>query len=62
MPELKPCPFCGGKAEICPAGRRFRVECMLEKGACAVIPITWDYDTKEEAADAWNRRYSDVQE
>ena len=44
MDKLKKCPFCGGEAEI------FWVickECTAE---------TKDFDTKEEAIEAWNRR------
>ncbi len=32
------------------------VECALSKGACATIPCTCPFPTKEEAIEVWNRR------
>lgn len=61
--ELKPCPFCGGEAEmidvkayISPRKRTiYRVEC--KKGIeCPGMPGTCGYDTEREAAAAWNTR------
>lgn len=54
--KLKPCPFCGGKARLKTIGDGYFVDCALEKGFCAVIPCTWDYETAEVAIEAWNRR------
>lgn len=54
-PELKPCPFCGGKAKIdevsifC-VGSAFRVSCLRCNTVAHVFP------TKERAAEAWNNR------
>ena len=47
--ELKPCPFCGGEAEIVGYTIFWATckECTAE---------TKDFDTKEEAIEAWNRR------
>jgi hypothetical protein len=42
MAELKPCPFCGGKAILVPCD---------DEGNLHDI-----YDTPEEATEAWNRR------
>lgn len=57
MIELKPCPFCGSKGFL----RRkavletYIVECS--NGDCpASYMIGMDYDTREEAVDAWNMR------
>ena len=65
MPEikLKPCPFCGGAAEIVwevDAGYYFAEEsyhtrckdcgCNLGGG------VLEGFETEEEAAEAWNRR------
>lgn len=48
MNELKPCPFCGGKAHIMRGGHWIACEdCQSESGY---------YSTKEEAIEAWNRR------
>ncbi len=54
MDKLKPCPFCGGKAELDP--KYHVVGCALEYGSCDVIPQTWGCETDEEAIEAWNRR------
>ena len=55
MPELKPCPFCGGKAEIVFMSEKFTVSCA--SGGC-MANIAWCPD-EEKAARAWNRRASD---
>ena len=54
--ELKPCPFCGGEAELkeyrltAKADSRHVVYCQK----CGVI--TRFYESPEAAAEAWNRR------
>ena len=48
--ELKPCPFCGGEAEIVISGGERRVDCK-KCGARS----DW-YDTEVEAVAAWNNR------
>lgn len=52
--DLKPCPFCGGPAEMWRAHekRRAWIACM---GRCAVL-ITREHDTDEQAAACWNTR------
>ncbi len=54
--ELKPCPFCGGEAELStsvhPPWERYAV-CKK----CAVRTLEYDYNTPEKAAEDWNRRY-----
>ena len=74
MKELKPCPFCGGKASIRylyddvvywtyddePIIRR-RFVCECSEDGCLVSPVTDSFDTEEEATEAWNRRYKDEQ-
>lgn len=57
--ELKPCPFCGGEAQIgvahFPAGDRYRVFCT-ECGA-----TTWPrIIAPKNAEKAWNRRTADA--
>lgn len=58
--ELKPCPFCGGRAVVEHSyrwGRSYRVRCRNKRGQCPVCPKTpYDYMTEELAVDAWNRR------
>ena len=59
MNKLKPCPFCGKEAEF----EKFyfdehydwRVRCTC------CFAQTYFMDTQEEAAEAWNERYSDYE-
>lgn len=60
--NLKPCPFCGGKAKMkehlhTDGSKEYTVECALEFKFCPVIPMSWAYDTEQEVADTWNKRY-----
>lgn len=48
--KLKPCPFCGGRAQMNYAGERKLIICS----ECLIH--TEPYDTYEKAAEAWNRR------
>ena len=55
--ELKPCPFCGGEADL------INNDYVYEKwfagchnGKCPVQPETYIHGTKDEAINAWNRR------
>lgn len=58
-PDLKPCPFCGGKASLFsveqPDGSTtYEVDC--ENAGCEVSACTAMHDTPEEAAAVWNKR------
>ena len=69
MAELKPCPFCGGKAKrkfgkynlLGAYGTQnedrqwFGVSCSK----CGVEQPKRKYDTRESATEAWNRRAED---
>ena len=56
--ELKPCPFCGGKADILIfEGERVYIECRRHCCEQAII-----YPNKELAIEAWNRRAEDETE
>ncbi len=61
MAELKPCPFCGGKAELVTSqafewcDRYYYVRCASEE--CE--KRTHLYDRTHEAIEAWNRRAED---
>ena len=54
--NIKPCPFCGGKAKIIEIDvesfdvKCEDVNCYLEGGA------DWTFDTRQEAIDKWNKR------
>ena len=60
MAELKPCPFCGGEAEVnedrLDGYTIFIVSC--ENSKCPVIVETMHRagNTKAQAIEAWNRR------
>lgn len=56
MAELKPCPFCGGKAMLIwlPYSRKIFVKCAEQ--CCKQNTI---YKSREEAIEAWNRRAED---
>ena len=63
MTELKPCPFCGGEAEIRAGGnggfnapKLAFVQCRLCGAKTANIPVSADYAAKDEAANYWNQR------
>jgi len=69
--ELKPCPFCGGKAKIqlwWPAAQKANkktIFIMCKSCGCKTqtvyqVPyMAWD-DCKRYAIEAWNRRANDV--
>ena len=56
--ELRPCPFCGGRAAIVhkkePVGECWKVYCMNEDCWCEAS--TPAYNRRETAVEAWNRR------
>ena len=53
MTELKPCPFCGGKAERCYGLGEHWVKC-----SCCDASIRMN-SFKENAIEDWNRRVND---
>ena len=57
MTELKPCPFCGAKAEVRQkrALNTWIVECSNLLCPASYM-IGMDYDTEDEAIEVWNRR------
>lgn len=62
MDELKPCPFCGGVAEVTHMQHRFYTDvewwwvgCTNDK--CPAQPFEGiTFDSEQEATDAWNTR------
>ena len=57
MEELKRCPFCGGDGVIT---QKRNLETWIVECSNPICPASYmignDYDTKEEAIEAWNRR------
>jgi len=64
--KLKPCPFCGGEAElVCTTDNHHAPYVRCKYGAylkpqCRANMYPWHYKTAEEAIEAWNRREEKV--
>lgn len=57
--NLKPCPFCGGKAKI--RGEKYWRPRVSRNVICTkCFSNSGWFDTEEEAAEAWNRRIGDA--
>ena len=55
--ELKPCPFCGGKADIEHKRNLLTWIVQCSNNSCqASYMIGADFETEEAAIEAWNRR------
>ena len=52
MSELKPCPFCGGRAKLIVVNNQYQVMC--DGYACLAKQGWWE--RKDYAINAWNRR------
>lgn len=69
MDELKPCPFCGKEVAVVDLGHKlYRPSCNHPYCVfCADCDLLFGYDvdyggtfdTEQEAAEAWNVRFSD---
>lgn len=53
--ELKPCPFCGGKAKLTHDTDGMEIF-FIECDQCQVCPKTGDFTELKQAIKAWNRR------
>ncbi|WP_204206468.1 Lar family restriction alleviation protein [Mammaliicoccus sciuri] len=54
---LKPCPFCGGRADLRYCINKALVECTNKK--CKLRPSTWlrvDTDSVDKLVNIWNQR------
>lgn len=60
MVELKPCPFCGGKAEIFEDEESYGVHCT--NYWCIGHDFEASYADEHYASAAWNRRIEDTKE
>lgn len=56
MAELKPCPFCGGKADLCKMERRDFPKTMYMITCNRCFAKTYLLTDKEAVINAWNRR------
>ena len=59
-PELRPCPFCGGKAWIInfPLSNTYEVRCIdCNMASWALLTRRGKYDTAEEAWAEFDRKY-----
>ncbi len=55
--KLKPCPFCGGEAEI--IDNEYFVDVSCKDHHCRGWADSLSYKSKEQAIKAWNRRVND---
>lgn len=55
--ELKPCPFCGGEANLVedPHNWVWSIGCSNDK-CLGFSGLSWTYTSEREAAEAWNTR------
>ena len=62
-PELKPCPFCGSKAELYEENifstKYSRVRCKKCYAETEKVCISLDYAANNRAVELWNRRVTD---
>lgn len=61
-PNLKPCPFCGGKAMMLPieSNRTYSmVKCLTCGAESGMVKISAEYSSDEIAVEKWNRRTTD---
>lgn len=56
MPELKPCPFCGGYVHLDDAYSYFRDFVLYCESCGMIFTIDSICITKEELIEAWNQR------
>ena len=60
MTELKPCPFCGGKAELKTFWGGFHIRRYINVVQCTSCRAnSGEWKIKPKAIEAWNRRVTD---
>lgn len=53
---LKPCPFCGGQAELSIAERSALIKCATCKAQTRIVLVDVRYGAIDKATELWNRR------
>lgn len=69
LPQIKPCPFCGGPAEIeqttgATSDHKsvgFSVGCTADEADCMGYQSLTTFARRSDAIDAWNRRATDAE-
>lgn len=56
MDKLKPCPFCGGEAELIHDELFSFVKCKMCSAEARIVKVSARYCADEIAVEAWNRR------
>lgn len=54
--QLKPCPFCGGKARLYNRFGWWYVACGTMRDKCKVDCSTIQFDSPDKAVEVWNKR------
>lgn len=54
--DLLSCPHCGARATSAYTHKGWKIECSQRWGVCTMNARTHYQATKEQAAEAWNRR------
>ena len=58
--KLKPCPFCGGDAELSDFETISKVICKKCGAESRLIASSSKYCSDEKAIEAWNRRFENA--
>lgn len=54
--KLKPCPFCGGEANLKDTSGFIVVKCGSCGAESGMVKISAEYCANDKAAESWNRR------
>ena len=56
LEELRPCPFCGGEAELSDTAVQTKLGKKLWSVECTECGVILDRESREDAFEAWNNR------
>ena len=54
--KLKPCPFCGGEANLKDTSGFIVAKCESCGAESGVVKVSAEYCANDKAAESWNRR------